>query len=1276
MAFDDPNDVLGVLFGRAGIEPGGNVDPFLTQERLIRRSLEPNVRVRSPQFQRPAPDIPLPRPRPSSAPSPTDDGLPDDWITPAPSAAQADGLPDDWITPAPRDPLRWDDFGEQPTPDLGPMGPVPNVPVGPMGGRPAPPPEPAPGVVDAEAGVDVTPSLTDYPIEFGKGFAEGGKNLLASAAKGYGAGAVGMARDQLAAMDKPDGPVDDSPEARAAYRLRRGVIHPSPEVQAERRASLEAQANRPLTEHPLWKAGEAIEGFGKDALAPKHGFEGSWTRDIGGGFGSLAAGLGISFIPGVGPAAAGTTFFGAGAGEAADRAAKHKASEEDIILASRYGTIAGATDLVDIWLPALGSTGRMLGFARRVGTRAMMGAFAEGGQEGVQQLIQNAIAKGIYKPDQDLLEDVPRSAAIGAIVGSVTSGGFAALQGKDQPQPRATGEADAGAGIEGEILSPDRPGLPPKTTPETEIVDLKVNPPTAGALPPPVNSPPNYANPIQPEPGAPDAPFAEPIGDLLAQARDLLDEDSPRQAVYLSAENVERLAQTPEAARVIVGSGVPIPDFDGKGGVLIVRDQEVAQAAITARDNGVPIQTILGTLTGAGQGETVTSRDEAPAAQDELAAPDRDVRTVTPEQAIERREEGIAGEAGKEPDGLPDDWITPEPADLQGEADASPEIDDWVTPEPKPAANTDALRTYAKSIVGDHVRSVSLIGSTAAKGQGRDVDLLYDLGEWTLPKDTNEAADAVTRLIEERVPNINLDGYDAFFKVGDRYFHLSGGAGRTIVENTDYAREQAGKPTVELAKRAEPAEQPGKPASAPSAPSVAIDDEVKGIYDDIFGKEPTFDGVPEGYEVEPATRVASEQEARIKGGQYKAVARRLKPWSAVDGYGDTPLLAQNNALKRLKVDFRLREPVMAPKAEDRYEVAGTTKGGSTILRPKKAKSDWTEIGKNHIGQTLYEDQRGVRSYIENGVRVTEAVQMRPTRSGLEQSVDREGKPEWEVVPAAPRTKAELASSAAKGVGRGTKKSIQALGELFSPKNKLGEGISFDEDTWRKAKPIFLEAATEFAGAFRDMTEFARMLVNELRAAGFGMDVLKEMRPYLERFTQEVKNGTINLGETPADANIKDEETADGRGPRPGKQSSEVGEGPVVPAGDDVADGKPVGEQRPTELGEPSSEDAGGPESAGSGQGTGARPGASVSGSGEGVPQVGDDAAGRPRTGGAGVATPGAGGRPGHTSLRPNYHIADPERLIGGGPKGALLAQSQSDRSIPFHHRRRPRSDTG
>jgi hypothetical protein len=43
---------------------------------------------------------------------------------------------------------------------------------------------------------------------------------------------------------------------------------------------------------------------------------------------------------------------------------------------------------------------------------------------------------------------------------------------------------------------------------------------------------------------------------------------------------------------------------------------------------------------------------------------------------------------------------------------------------------------------------------------------------------------------------------------------------------------------------------------------------------------------------------------------------------------------------------------------------------------------WEQIGKNHIGHTLYEDQRGIRSYIVAGVRRTEPVRIIPTYEGM------------------------------------------------------------------------------------------------------------------------------------------------------------------------------------------------------------------------------------------------------------------------------------------------------
>lgn len=122
----------------------------------------------------------------------------------------------------------------------------------------------------------------------------------------------------------------------------------------------------------------------------------------------------------------------------------------------------------------------------------------------------------------------------------------------------------------------------------------------------------------------------------------------------------------------------------------------------------------------------------------------------------------------------------------------------WTPRDPDKARDTlyQNLREYANSVVGSVVKAVNLVGSTI-KRSGKDVDILYDLGDRELPKDSDEAAAKVSELTDG-LPNADYDKYDSFFKVGDRYFHLSSGAGRDIVENTKYAAEQASKSVVRL----------------------------------------------------------------------------------------------------------------------------------------------------------------------------------------------------------------------------------------------------------------------------------------------------------------------------------------------------------------------------------------------------------------------------------------------------------------------------------------------
>ena len=170
---------------------------------------------------------------------------------------------------------------------------------------------------------------------------------------------------------------------------------------------------------------------------------------------------------------------------------------------------------------------------------------------------------------------------------------------------------------------------------------------------------------------APDRPSAEPIGDLVAQARDLVNPQKPRRGLYLSRDNLEMLLNNPEWARqlteVIEGKVVSIDDVDGNGGMLVVPDEQTAAWVNQQLSAGRNIQEVIGELTGAGRGkpadgtavvqqvtpegnvtrESLVTEDQVKPTVEEFKAPDRDVRVVTPEEAITRRDEEIAAQTGQ-----------------------------------------------------------------------------------------------------------------------------------------------------------------------------------------------------------------------------------------------------------------------------------------------------------------------------------------------------------------------------------------------------------------------------------------------------------------------------------------------------------------------------------------------------------------------------------------------------------------------------------------------------
>lgn len=345
-------------------------------------------------------------------------------------------------------------------------------------------------------------------------------------------------------------------------------------------------------------------------------------------------------------------------------------------------------------------------------------AAVEGGQEALQSFLQDVIAK-TYDPNQVLGETILPEAGLGAGVGGFAQaakevgagiiksaanrrGGHASapepapeeenlekqkqIDGSEQKQIAGSGQKQADVPpsskqIAQEIKLPDQRVKEP----------AKADTPAVGKTPSPreieLLKSQNWSDEDIADMGdeeradavadavaqgatselADDEPTAEPIRDLKAQAEDLRNPDNGRAAVWLPKPSADALSRDKSASSEVLGSGVAIEDFDGKGGTLIARDEQAAQDAIARRDDGVPIQTIVGEMTGSGTGklpnadtvvqqltkdgavarESAVPADQAEATAQSFAAPDRDVWVGTLSEALAKRDEAASADAVK-----------------------------------------------------------------------------------------------------------------------------------------------------------------------------------------------------------------------------------------------------------------------------------------------------------------------------------------------------------------------------------------------------------------------------------------------------------------------------------------------------------------------------------------------------------------------------------------------------------------------------------------------------
>lgn len=200
-----------------------------------------------------------------------------------------------------------------------------------------------------------------------------------------------------------------------------------------------------------------VAGAAKAPFAPAPGYEDSVVRKTSEAVGSTAPFLLAGPLGLAGRAAAVGLGVGAGAGEARTRAETEGATAEQRGTATALGTIPGALEIfAPFRILARIPEGEVLTAVSRV-KRVLTAAGEEAAQEAASGLAQNMIARGVYKPDQALIEGLGEQAAYGGATGAIVQGLMDLALGR---RARGTG-AGAGAGAPAE----GQPGGPPGELP-------------------------------------------------------------------------------------------------------------------------------------------------------------------------------------------------------------------------------------------------------------------------------------------------------------------------------------------------------------------------------------------------------------------------------------------------------------------------------------------------------------------------------------------------------------------------------------------------------------------------------------------------------------------------------------------------------------------------------------------------------------------------------------------------------------------------------------------
>ena len=114
-----------------------------------------------------------------------------------------------------------------------------------------------------------------------------------------------------------------------------------------------------------------------------------------------------------------------------------------------------------------------------------------------------------------------------------------------------------------------------------------------------------------------------------------------------------------------------------------------------------------------------------------------------------------------------------------------------------------------------------------------------------------------------------------------------------------------------------------------------------------------------------------------------------------------------------------------------------------------------------------------------------------------------------------RTAGDAIKSAISNAAKGGAAALDGLNELFGGKNTLNSGLTFSEETYKKAKPLFIAAVRAFGTAGEDIKDAIRAVIRAFMARGYNKAQVTEMAPYLNQFAKDVTSGEIDPFADPA-----------------------------------------------------------------------------------------------------------------------------------------------------------------